>query len=67
VLNVKAEKESSEANEMPLEDFTIYQSSGNSHMNKKVLAKMLVALGIIVLIAAGCYAIFNPKTVGPNK
>lgn len=36
-------------------------------MKTKVLAIMLVTIGIIVLIAAGCYAILNPKTVGPNE
>jgi hypothetical protein len=36
-------------------------------MKTKVLAIMLVAISIIVLIAAGCYAILNPKTVSPNE
>lgn len=36
-------------------------------MKTKVLAIMLASIGIVILIAAGCYSILNPKTVGPNE
>jgi len=28
---------------------------------------MLAAMGIVILIAASCYSILNPKTISPNE
>src|SRR5450759_6288 len=36
-------------------------------MERKVLIIFLAAIGIVILIALGCYSILNPKTVGPNE
>ena len=36
-------------------------------MERKVLIIFLAAIGIVILIATGCYSVLNPKTVGPNE
>jgi hypothetical protein len=36
-------------------------------MERKVLVILLAAIGTVILLVAGCYAILNPKTVGPNE
>jgi hypothetical protein len=36
-------------------------------MERKVLVIMLAAIGIVILISAGCYSMLNPKTIGPNE
>ena len=36
-------------------------------MERKVPVIMLAAIGIVILIAAGCYSILNPKTIDLNE